>query len=528
MKSGFLEKLVARLDRVEHGEVQQIVTRLIREKGFLEKVFEALQEGVILLDPNGVIDFVNQAACRFFGLDADKATGEHLSSQVRGLDWRSLGKPGRALSRDLEVFYPENRFLNFYLSPIDEGENSGETLGYVMLVRDLTRTRAEAEANLESERLNALTLLAAGVAHEIGNPLNSLDIHLQLLGRKLRKLPPGDREPLEEHLTTARGEIQRLDSILKQFLHAVRPTAPRRERRDLHALLRDSLRLLEHELVSRKIAVELDLAELFPLMSVDPGQFQQVFYNLVRNAYQALPSEHGRITIRTRFNDYETVITIEDNGTGMTEEVRAKIFEPFFTTKDIGKGTGLGLATVYGIVKQSGGFLFVDSEIGKGSTFRIFLPAYVASEEEAAAPVEKPKGENKPADLAGKGRILLVEDEAAVRSIAAKTLAKRGYDVVEAGDGEEAYEILTDDEDGFDLLVSDVVMPGLDGPGLLAKAEELLADTRVIFISGYAEEQFSDTLSRDKDISFLPKPFTLTQLAERVKSVLTGDVQDAA
>lgn len=129
MKSGFLEKLVARLDRVEHGEVQQIVTRLIREKGFLEKVFEALQEGVIILDPQGIIGFVNHAACRFFGLNPEQAVDEPLSSQVRGLDWKTLGKPGRTISRDLEVFYPENRFLNFYLAPIDDAENAENPLG---------------------------------------------------------------------------------------------------------------------------------------------------------------------------------------------------------------------------------------------------------------------------------------------------------------------------------------------------------------------------------------------------------------
>ncbi len=296
MKSGFLEKLVARLDRVVPGDVQQIVTRLIREKGFLEKVFEALHEGVIILDPQGVIGFVNHAACQFFGLDPERSTGEFISSQIRGLDWSVLGKPGRTISRDLEVFYPENRFLNFYLAPIDDAENPDEPLGYVMLVRDLTSTRAEAEETLESERLNALTLLAAGVAHEIGNPLNSLDIHLQLLGRKLRKLPAGDRGPLEENLTTAREEIQRLDMILKQFLHAVRPTTPHRERKDLNALLNETLRLLERELASRKIAVELDLAPSLPLAMIDPGQFQQVFYNLIRNAYQSISDNHGRIT----------------------------------------------------------------------------------------------------------------------------------------------------------------------------------------------------------------------------------------
>jgi PAS domain S-box-containing protein len=369
VKSGFLEKLVARLDRVEPGEVQQIVTRLIHEKGFLEKVFEAMQEGVILLDPQGVIGFVNRAASGFFGLDPEKAVGQPLSSQVRGLDWQSMGRPGRTVSRDLEIFYPEKRFLNFYLAPIDGGE---ESPGYVMLVRDLTSSRAEAEETLESERLNALTLLAAGVAHEIGNPLNSLDIHLQLMGRKLRKLPPGDRKPLEEHLATARGEIQRLDGILKQFLQAVRPTLPRRERQDLHALLHETLRLLEPELESRKIAVELDFADSLPAAEVDGGQFQQVFYNLLRNAYQALPATGGRIAIRSRANDYEYVISIEDNGIGISPEHMGAIFEPYRTTKS--SGSGLGLLIVRRIIREHGGEIAIESEEGLGTRVIIHLP----------------------------------------------------------------------------------------------------------------------------------------------------------
>jgi PAS domain S-box-containing protein len=369
VKSGFLEKLVARLDRVEPGEVQQIVTRLIHEKGFLEKVFEALQEGVIVLDPQGRIGFVNSAASGFFGLDPDKAVGQPLASQVKGLDWETLGKPGRTISRDLEVFYPDNRFLNFYLAPIDDG---GEMLGYVMLVRDLTRSRAEAEETLESERLNALTLLAAGVAHEIGNPLNSLDIHLQLLGRKLRKLSQADRKPLEEHLATARGEIQRLDRILKQFLHAVRPTLPRRERQDLHGVLHETLRLMEPELEARKIRVELDLAEAMPQAEIDGGQFQQVFYNLLRNAYQALPAVNGRIAIRSRFNDYEYVITIEDNGSGISPEHMGAIFEPYRTTKS--SGSGLGLLIVRRIIREHGGEIALESEEGRGTRVIIHLP----------------------------------------------------------------------------------------------------------------------------------------------------------
>lgn len=372
MKSGFLEKLVSRLDRVVPGDVQQIVTRLIREKGFLEKVFEALHEGVIILDPHGQIGFLNHAACQFFGLDPDQAVGQHISSQIRGLEWDALGKPGRTISRDLEVYYPENRFLNFYLAPIDEDDEDERPLGYVMLVRDLTSTRAEAEETLESERLNALTLLAAGVAHEIGNPLNSLDIHLQLLGRKLRKLPPGDRKPLEANLATAREEIQRLDTILKNFLHAVRPTAPRRERQDLHQLLRESLRLLEPELESRKVAVQLDLAESLPPATVDGGQFQQVFYNLIRNAYQALSRPDGQITLRTKVNDYEYTISIEDNGTGISPEHMGAIFEPYRTTKS--SGSGLGLLIVRRIIREHGGEIAIESEENQGTRVLIHLP----------------------------------------------------------------------------------------------------------------------------------------------------------
>lgn len=373
MKSGFLEKLVARLDKVEPGEVQQIVARLIREKGFLEQVFEALLEGVILLDPDGTIAFVNRAVCGFFGLDPEKAVGESLSSQVRGLDWASLAKPGRTISRDLEVFYPENRFLNFYLAPIsDDGTPEATPPGYVMLVRDLTRTRAEAQETLESERLNALTLLAAGVAHEIGNPLNSLDIHLQLLDRKFRKLPPGDRAPLQENLGTARAEIKRLDAILKQFLSAVRPTAPRRERTDLNALLHETLKLLEPELESRGISVQLDLGSPLPPAEIDKGQFQQVFYNLIRNAYQALCDGDNRITLRTRANDYEYRIAVEDNGTGISPEHMGAIFEPYRTTKS--SGSGLGLLIVRRIVREHGGEIEIESEEGRGTRIVIYLP----------------------------------------------------------------------------------------------------------------------------------------------------------
>jgi two-component system, sporulation sensor kinase E len=184
MRSAFIDKLIKRMDRLEPGEVQGIVLELAREKKFQEKVFEALQEGVILLDTEAKVTYVNRAACTFFGLERDQVLGQRLAQGVRGLDWSELLIPGTIVSRDLEVFYPENRYLNFYITSIDDDASQG----FVMLIRDVTETRKRTEEQLESERLNAFTLLAAGVAHELGNPLNSLTIHLQLLERRLKKM----------------------------------------------------------------------------------------------------------------------------------------------------------------------------------------------------------------------------------------------------------------------------------------------------------------------------------------------------
>jgi two-component system cell cycle sensor histidine kinase/response regulator CckA len=207
----------------------------------------------------------------------------------------------------------------------------------------------------------------------------------------------------------------------------------------------------------------------------------------------------------------------------MSQDIATKIFEPFFTTKEQGKGTGIGLATVYGIIKQSDGFIALDSVEMEGTTFHVFLPASTAEdarEEIPAAPAQV--GEARPIDLAGRGRILLVEDEEGVRNIATRLLTQRGYQVTAAGDGEEALEILENEPNSFDLVLSDVVMPGLDGPGLLKAAKPYLGHARIVFMSGYAEQDFAQTLEDERSISFLPKPFTLAQLAERVKTELAA------
>jgi two-component system, cell cycle sensor histidine kinase and response regulator CckA len=211
---------------------------------------------------------------------------------------------------------------------------------------------------------------------------------------------------------------------------------------------------------------------------------------------------------------------VSDTGTGIPADIVQKIWEPFFSTKDVGKGTGLGLSTVYGIVKQTGGFIFCDSVVGKGTTFRIYLPRHYPKEAEVLAAVAKDEAKEKRSDLTGKGRILLVEDEDAVRAFAVRALSSRGYTVVEADSGDRALEVMAAQKEGFDLILSDVVMPEMDGPTMLRELRRRGVKTKVIFVSGYAEDAFEKNLEGQTDFAFLPKPFSLKQLVEKVKEVM--------
>ncbi len=379
MKAGFLDKLIERLGRVDPGEVQNYLLRLAQEKGLIETVFNSIQEGVIVTDAHGRITYVNNAACELFGFEAESSIGKRLDERVRGLDWEALSSSTGAISRDMEIFYPANKFINFYIVPLlierretrKRAKGAAEPVGHAMILRDITESRRSAEKTIESERFNALTLLAAGVAHEIGNPLNSLHIHLQLMERNVRKLESAAREELQESIDIARSEISRLDSIVTQFLKAIRPSKPQLHPENLNNIVEEAVRFFAPEIEDRDIVVEQELRSDLPLLELDRDQMKQAFYNVIKNSFEAM-KRRGILRIRTDIEDKHVLVSFTDTGGGMSAESLSRVFEPYFTTKT--SGSGLGLLIVRRIVREHGGELAIESQEGKGITLTIRLP----------------------------------------------------------------------------------------------------------------------------------------------------------
>jgi len=381
VKNTFLDKLLNRIDRVGQGDLQAYLQRLNNEKGFFETIFNTLQEGIVVVDSHGRILYLNHAVTTLLGIDPARAMGTPIAQYLKELDWSTILAEGRVVNRDLEVFYPQQRYLNFYLVPLDDKDTS--PMGFALIFHDLTARRAQAREAIESEKLNAVTLLAAGVAHELGNPLNSLNIHLQLLERDLRRRgasaaggggAAGDTGPDEELLESvriARSEVGRLDTIINQFLGAVRPAHAVRAMVSINAVVRESLAFLQPEIKDRDVIVQEELGEALPLIPANVDQLKQAFYNLIKNAVQAL-THGGILRVTTSRSDTHLQVSFEDNGTGISVEDMAHITEPYFTRKK--NGTGLGLFIVQRILHEHGGHLELLSEPGRGTTARILLP----------------------------------------------------------------------------------------------------------------------------------------------------------
>ena len=339
MKAGFLEKLIERLGRIGPEDVQNYFLRLAQEKGFLETVFNAIQEGIIVTDSKGRITYLNDAACGLFGLEAGEAIGKRLEERIGGLDWGSLTRSGGPVSHDMEIFYPQDRFINFYVVPLvmEQRESTvaggglsavalakaddsrqpitatAEEVGHVIILRDITESRRNAQQTIESERLNALRLLAAGVAHEIGNPLNSLHIHLQLMERSVQKLHDGEKAELEQSIDVARSEVNRLDSIVTQFLKAIRPSRPQLRPENVNTIVEEAVRFFAPELQDREIVVEQELRSDLPLLQLDRDQMKQAFYNVIKNSVEAM-HRHGTLRIRTDLADTHVIVRFVDTG----------------------------------------------------------------------------------------------------------------------------------------------------------------------------------------------------------------------
>ena len=413
----------------------------------------------------------------------------------------------------------------------------------VAYVIDMTEQKQLELRLAQGEKMQAIGKLAGGVAHDFNNVLTGIILNTEKL---TMRHPVGDPSFVE--LKMINDLSLRAAELVKMLLAYARKQTFKREVLNVTDTLSDFYIFLR-QLVDERIDLDIKHGRDIPHIRADKNQLETAIINLATNARDAMLSNGrgGSLIIRTSraqasdahkagFPFVEAgeylLIEVEDTGHGISRENLKKIFTPFFTTKPQGLGTGLGLATVYGIIKQSGGYICPISEVGQGTNFQIYLPALSADEMPSAAEEEaerkKVKAVSKPIDMAGRGRILLVEDEEGVRGITASLLSSRGYELTEAEDGERAMAILEDNPQGFDLIISDVVMPGMDGPTLIREAKELLGNARVIFISGYAERDLADALDADREISFLPKPFKLTELAARVKSELGVQQEEAA
>ncbi|MFZ0125312.1 MAG: response regulator [Xanthobacteraceae bacterium] len=439
---------------------------------------------------------------------------------------RAASRHGENAPLDAALAGKGERWARFYVTPVDQDDEEAA----IVYALEITEQRSLENQFLQSQKLETVGQLAGGLAHDFNNVLSAIMMATDFL---LNAHRPSD--PSFADIMQIKQNANRAAGLVRQLLAFSRRQTLRPQVLDLGEALAD-LSILLRRLIGEKVTLELHARDVWPVKA-DLSQFEQVIVNLAVNARDAMPNG-GKLTVRAsnvtqadtrKFEGWSlpagdyVLVELADTGTGIAPDIINRIFEPFFSTKDVGKGTGLGLSTVYGIVKQTGGFIYPQSEVGRGTAFRIYLPSYTPTPDDVVAP--KPAAaENRsprPADDTGQGTILLVEDEEGLRGLNARGLASRGYSVLEAGNGVEAIEVMERHSGTIDLVVSDVVMPEMDGPALLKELRQRRPQLRIIFVSGYAEEAFAKSLPEGGQFEFLPKPFTLKQLIAKVKDTMS-------
>jgi len=523
---------------------QSVVRNLSRERSMAEALvsaerrfdsfFERAPVGIAVVDSKGMVKECNKVARDMAGVSGelpDKLSLIDLVSEPSQplvedmLQRAALAEGTEAASVPIEVKLAGEGEMACALFITRMEQEVERSSGFVAHFIDTTEQKTLELQFVQSQKMQAVGQLAGGIAHDFNNLLTAMIGFSDLL---LLRHRPGDQSFAD--IMQIKQNANRAANLVRQLLAFSRQQTLQSKVLDVTDILAELSHLLRR-LIGENIELKMVHGRDLGTVKSDQGQLEQVIINLAVNARDAMP-EGGTLTIRTdnvslsrvTKRDGETVpagdytrIETMDSGCGVAQENLDRIFDPFFTTKEVGAGTGLGLSTVYGIVKQTGGFIFVDSELGKGTSFTILLPHHAETAIEAA---ERETAVEPNRDLSGIGTLLLVEDEDAVRAFSARALRNKGYNVLEARSGEAALELLSEQVEPIDLLITDVVMPRIDGPTLVREVRGERPDLKVIFISGYAEDAFRKRLDQDAGIHFLPKPFSLKQLAGKVKEVM--------